>query len=145
RDYTEIYTGGLAYLNAFAFLIMGEDLAAIRIVLYVFFLLWIPVFYWTASRMVSDWIAGGVTLLAVVWSIPKYPAAVPSWYNLFFATFGLAALFAYLSDRSRKWLFIAGLCGGCSFLVKSIACFYFVGVLLFFLFFEQCESHSNGG
>jgi hypothetical protein len=145
RDYTEIYTGGLAYLNAFAFLIMGEDLAAIRIVLYAFFLLWIPVFYWTASRMVSDWIAAGVTLLAVVWSMPNYPAAVPSWYNLFFATFGLAALFAYLSDRSRKWLFIAGLCGGCSFLVKSIACFYFVGVLLFFLFFEQCESHSNGG
>jgi hypothetical protein len=145
RDYTEIYTGGLAYLNALAFLFMGEDLAALRIVLYVFFLLWIPVFYWTASRMVSDWIAGGVTLLAVVWSMPNYPAAVPSWYNLFFATFGLAALFAYLSDRSRKWLFIAGLCGGCSFLVKSIACFYFVGVLLFFLFLEQCESHSKPG
>jgi hypothetical protein len=145
RDYTEIYTGGLAYLNAFAFRYLREDLAALRIVLHVFFLLWIPVFYWTASRMVSDWIAGGVTLLAVVWSIPNYPAAVPSWYNLFFATFGLAALFAYLSERSRKWLFIAGLCGGCSFLVKSVGCFYFAGVLLFFLFFEQCESYSNGG
>src|SRR3984893_629975 len=53
RDYTEIYTGGLAYLNAFAFRYLGEDLAVLRIVLFVFFLLWIPVFYWTASNLVG--------------------------------------------------------------------------------------------
>jgi hypothetical protein len=145
RDYTEIYTGGLAYLNAFAFRCIGEDLATLRIVLYVFFLLWIPVFYWIASNLVRDWVAAGVTLLAVVWSLPNYPAAVASWYNLFFATFGLAALFAYLSNRSWKWLFVAGLCGGCSFLVKSVACFYFMGVLLSLVFFEQCEAHSRAG
>jgi len=145
RDYTEIYTGGLAYLNAFAFRYLGEDLAVLRIVLFVFFLVWIPVFYWIVSNLAADWIAGGATLLAVVWSLPNYSAAVPSWYNLFFATFGLAALFAYLSDRSRRWLIVAGLCGGCSFLVKSIACFYFAGVLLFFLFLEQCESRPEPG
>jgi len=143
RDYTEIYTGGLAFLHAFAFRYLGEDLATLRIVLFVFFLIWIPVFYWIASRMVSDWIAGGVTLLAVVWSLPVYPAAVPSWYNLFFATFGVAALFAYLSDRTPKWLFIAGLCGGCSFLAKNAALYYVAGVLLFFVFSEQCESLSK--
>jgi len=145
RDYTEIYTGGLAFLHAFAFTYLGEDFATLRIVLFVFFLIWIPVFYWIASRMVADWIAGGVTLLAVVWSLPIYPAAVPSWYNLFFATFGLAALFAYLSDRTPKWLFIAGLCGGCSFLAKNVAFYYVAGVLLFLLFSEQCESHSEVG
>jgi len=145
RDYTEIYTGGLAYLNAFAFRYLGEDLAVLRLVLFAFFLLWIPAFYWIASNLVADWIAAGATLLAVVWSLPNYSAAVPSWYNLFFATFGLAALFAYLSDRSRKWLIAAGLCGGCSFLVKSIACFYFAGALLFFLFLEQCESRPEPG
>ena len=145
RDYTEIYTGGLAYLNAFALRYIGEDLATLRIVLFAFFLLWIPFFYWVASNLVADWIAGGVTLLAVVWSLPNYPAAVPSWYNLFFATFGLAALFAFLSDRSHKWLFLAGVCGGCSFLAKSVACYYFAGVLLFFLFFEQSDSHSKAG
>jgi hypothetical protein len=139
RDYTEIYTGGLAYLHAYAFKYLGEDFATPRIVLFVFFLLWIPVFYWIASRMVADWIAGGVTLLAVVWSLPIYPAAVPSWYNLFFATFGVAALFAYLSDHSPKWLFIAGICGGCSFLAKISACYYVAGVLLFLVFSEQCE------
>ncbi len=142
RDYTEIYTGGLAYLHAFAFRHFGENFATLRIVLFVFFLLWVPAFYWTASRMVSDWIAGGVTLLAVVWSLPNYSAAVPSWYNLFFATFSLAALFAYLRDPSFKWLFLAGLCSGCSFLAKSTALYYVAGVLLFFLFSEQCKTLS---
>ena len=145
RDYTEIYTGGLAYLHALAFRYIGEDFATLRIVLFVFFLLWVPAFYWIASRMVSDWIAGGVTLLAVVWSLPNYSAAVPSWYNLFFATFGLAALFAYLSDRFPKWLFIAGLCGGCSFLAKNVALYYVAGVLLFLVFSEQCETYSEAG
>src|SRR5690242_1372797 len=56
RDYTEIYTGGLAYLHAFAFKYLGEDFATPRIVLLVFFLLWIPAFYWIASRLVADWI-----------------------------------------------------------------------------------------
>ena len=140
RDYTEIYTGGLAYLHAFAFKYLGEDFATPRIVLFVFFLLWIPTFYWITSSLVADWIAGGVTLFAVAWSLPIYSAAVPSWYNLFFATFGVAALFAYLSDRSQKWLFIAGVCGGFSFLAKISACYYIAGVLLFFLFSEQSES-----
>jgi len=143
RDYTEIYTGGLAYLHAFAFRFIGEDFAALRIVLFVLFLFWIPAFYWVASRLVADWIASGVTLLAVLWSLPNYPAAVPSWYNLFFATFGVAALFAFLSNRSSKWLFIAGLCGGLSFLAKSSAVYYVAGVLLFLLFLEQSESSST--
>src|ERR1700674_3477132 len=143
RDYTEIYTGGLAFLHAFAFRYLGESFATLRIVLFVFFLLWIPAFYWIALRLAPDWIAGRVTVLAVVWSLPNYPAAVPSWYNLFFATFGVAALFAFLSNRSSKWLFIAGLCGGLSFLAKSSAVYYVAGVLLFLLFLEQSESSST--
>jgi len=50
--------GGLAYLNAFAFRYFGENFGTLRIVLFVFFLLWLPVFYWIASRLVSDWHAG---------------------------------------------------------------------------------------
>jgi hypothetical protein len=143
RDYTEIYTGGLAFLHAFAFRYLGESFATLRIVLFVFFLLWIPAFYWIALRLAPDWIAGSVTVLAVVWSLPNYPAAVPSWYNLFFATFGLAALFAYLRDPSPKWLFVAGVAGGCSFLAKTVALYYVAGVLLSFLFLEQCKTPAE--
>jgi Dolichyl-phosphate-mannose-protein mannosyltransferase len=140
RDYVEIYTGGLAYLHALSFRYLGENFASPRIVLFVFFLAWIPAFYWMASRLVSDWVAGGLTLLAVAWSLPNYSAAVPSWYNLFFATFGLAALVRYVEKRSAKWLFIAGLCGGLSILVKIVGLYYVAAVLLFFLFAEQDEA-----
>jgi Dolichyl-phosphate-mannose-protein mannosyltransferase len=143
RDYSEIYTGGLAYLHAFAFRVLGENLGTLRIVLFVFFLLWVPVFYRIALRLVSDWVAAGVTLLAVTWSMPNYPAAVPSWYNLFLGTFGLAALLAYLETKAERWLFWAGFCGGLSFLVKNAALFYVGAVLLFFLFHEQSVSRSR--
>jgi hypothetical protein len=143
RDYSEIYTGGLAYLHAWAFRYLGEKLGTLRIVLFIFFLLWVPAFYWIASRLVEDWIAAGVTMLAVAWSVPNYPAAVPSWYNLFLATFGLAALLMYLEKRSARWLFLAGVCGGISFLVKNAALFYMAAVLLFFLFHEQNISRSR--
>ena len=144
RDYSEIYTGGLAYLHALAFRYLGENLGTLRVVLFAFFLLWVPAFYWSASRLVDDWIAAGITLMAVVWSVPNYPAAVPSWYNLFLATFGLVALLVYLEKRSARWLFLAGFCGGMSFLVKNAALFYLAAVLLFFLFHEQNISGVKG-
>ena len=142
RDYTEIYTGGLAYLHAFAFKYLGENLPTLRIVLFFFFFAWVPVFYWVASRFVKDWIAGALTLLAIAWTLPNYSAAVPSWYNLFFATFGLAAILMYLENRSALWLYIAGAFGGLSFLAKSAAIFYVAAVFLFFLFYEQGLSRS---
>jgi hypothetical protein len=144
RDYLEIYTGGLAYLHAFAFRFLGENFATMRIVLFLFFMAWVPVFFWIASRMVADWVAGAVTLLAVVWSLPNYSAAVPSWYNLFFATFGMAAVFQYLGHRSSKWLFVAGICGGCSILAKIPGLYFVAAIVLFFAFSTQCEPSPPG-
>jgi len=134
---------GSAYLNATAFRYLGENFTTLRVVLFAFFVLWVPTFYWIASRLVSDWVAGGATLLAVAWSLPNYSAAVPSWYNLFFATFGLAAIWMYLAKNSTLWLFLAGLSGGLSFLAKNGALFYVAAVLLFILFREQELSRST--
>ena len=85
-----------------------------------------------------------VTLLAVAWSYPNYPAAMPSWYNLFFATFGAAALFA-TSMRTKRVAFVAGVCGGISILIKVIGAYYIAGVLLFLAFREQSENQSGSG
>ena len=93
RDYSEGYTGGLTYLNAAAFRLFGTNLASMRYMLFLFFVIWVPAFHYAARRFVSAPVAGAVTVLAAAWSIPNYPAALPSWYNLFFATFGLAAVF----------------------------------------------------
>ena len=113
RDFAEIYTGGLSMIHALAFRVFGVNLMSLRICVFLFFLAWIPAVYYIALRFTSALGAGVVTLLAVAWSYPNYPAAMPSWYNLFFATFGAAALLRYLEVRRARWLFVAGVCGAC--------------------------------
>ena len=143
RDFGEIYTGGLSFIHALAFRAFGVNLMSLRICVFLFFLAWLPAVYYIALRFTSAVGAGAITLLAVAWSYPNYPAAMPSWYNLFFATFGAAALLRYLEVRTRRWLFVAGVCGGVSILIKVIGAYYIAGVLLFLAFLEQSESQSE--
>ena len=137
KDFDEGYTGGLTYLHALAFRVRGTNLASLRYVLYLFFLAWVPAIYLAALRFVSSPVASAVTFLAVAWSIPNYSAPMPSWYNLFFATFGLVSILRYIETGNRRWLFIAGLCGGLSFLFKQTGLYFIAGVLLFLVFREQ--------
>jgi len=140
RDFGEIYTGGLSFIHALAFRAFGVNLMSLRICVFLFFLAWLPAVYYVALRFISPIGAGAITLLAVAWSYPNYPAAMPSWYNLFFATFGAAALLRYLDVRTRRWLVVAGMCGGVSILIKVIGAYYIAGALLFFAFLEQSEN-----
>jgi Dolichyl-phosphate-mannose-protein mannosyltransferase len=137
RDFGEVYTGGLTYLNAFAFRLFGVNLLSIRIPLFILFLGWVPVIYFIARRFAGPLAAGLVTLLAVGWSLPNYTEAQPSWYNLFFATFGAAALLKYIDTRRQRWLWIAGICGGLSIAVLITGLYFVAAALLFFAFREQ--------
>lgn len=137
RDYHDGYTGGLGYLNAAAFRLFGTNLASMRYMLFLFFLAWIPAVYYAASRFVSTPLAGALTLLAVAWGPPNYAAGLPSWYNLFFATFGLAALLRYIEVQTGRWLLLAGVCGGISLLFKLPGLFFIAGALLFLVYREQ--------
>lgn len=137
RDYNEVYTGGLTYLNAIALHLFGQNFFSMRIPLFLFFLGWIPSVYFIARRFASPLTAGAVTLLAVAWSLPNYPEAMPSWYNLFFATWGLLALLWYTESKKSRWLWIAGFCGGLSFAVKISGLYFIAAALLFFVFREQ--------
>jgi len=143
-DFVEIYTGGLSFIHAAAFRVFGVNLLSLRICVFLFFLTWVPALYYVALRFTPPLTAGMVALLAVAWSFPNYEAAMPSWYNLFFATFGAAALLHYLEVRIRSWLFIAGLCGGISILIKVIGFYYIAGVLLFLAFLEQSDNEQRG-
>lgn len=143
RDFVEIYTGGLSVIHALAFRAFGVNLMSLRICVYLFFLAWLPAIYYVALRFTSALGAGLITVLAVSWSFPNYPAAMPSWYNLFFATFGAAALLRYLEVRKTRWLFAAGVCGGISVLIKVIGAYYIAGVLLFLVFVEQGDHESD--
>jgi hypothetical protein len=65
---------------------------------------------------------------------------MPSWYNLYFATFGTAALLRYLETSRRRWLWLAGLCGGLSIVVKVTGLYFIAAGLLLFAFHEQSLS-----
>ena len=142
-DFVEVYTGGLSFIHAAAFRAFGVNLLSLRICVFLFFLAWVPAVYSIALRFTPPLTAGMVALLAIAWSFPNYEAAMPSWYNLFFATFGAAALLHYLEVRTRRWLFIAGLCGGISILIKVIGFYYIAGVLLFLAFLEQSDNDNE--
>jgi len=142
RDFDD-YTGGVTFVHALAFRELGISSGTMRIVLFIFFVAWVPAVYYAVSRFSGTYAAGALTFLAVAWSVPNYPGPMPSWYNLFFATFGLAALLRYLEVNSRRWLVIAGICGGLSFLAKVTAAYYVAGVLLFFVFREQSISDDE--
>jgi hypothetical protein len=143
-DFVEVYTGGLSFIHAAAFRVFGVNLLSLRICVFLFFLAWVPAVYSIALRFTPPLTAGMVALLAIAWSFPNYEAAMPSWYNLFFATFGAAALLHYLEVRTRRWLFVAGLCGGISILIKVIGFYYIAGVLLFLAFLEQSDNEQPG-
>jgi len=137
RDFDDVYTGGLAYINAGAMRAFGMNIRSPRIVLVAVFLMCVPALFYAASRFASAVGAAVATLLGVVWSVPNYTAALPSWYNLIFAVFGTAALLRFVDVRKRRWLFVAGVCGGMSFLMKLIGLYYIAAVVLFLIYREQ--------
>jgi hypothetical protein len=145
RDYHDGYTGLLGYLNAAAFRVFGTNLASMRYMLFLFLLAWVPAVYYSALRFVSAPVAGALTLLAVAWGPPNYAAALPSWYNLFFAAFGLAALLRYIETQAGRWLLIAGACGGISILFKLPGLFFVAGALFFLVYREQLASSGKPG
>jgi hypothetical protein len=143
RDFDDPYTGGLAYLHALALKIFGVRVLSLRWLLLGATLAWVPVVYFLAARFVPAVAAMLVTAAAVAWSVPNYFASMPSYYNMFLATFGTAALFRHLEGGGRGWLAVAGLCGGLSFLMKSVGIFFVIAGGLSLLFRTQVESARN--
>ncbi len=137
RDFDDPYTGGLAYLHAAAFLAFGVKLTSLRLLLLLASAVFVAAVYAVAARALPPPAAAAATLAAIAWSLPLYFAALPSWYNLFFASFGTLALLRHLDTGRRRWLFAAGLAGGLSFLIKSVALYYVAAALLFLVYREQ--------
>lgn len=137
RDFDDTYTGGLTFLHALAFQLLGVKLTSIRIALFVFALAFVPALYAIAARVAVPWVAGLAVLAFLAWSLPNYFAGVPSWYILFFTIFGVLFLLRYLDTGRRRWLIAAGLCGGLSLIFKIVGLYFVAAALLFLLFHEQ--------
>ena len=144
RDFDEVYTGGLTYLHAAAMKMFGVNLLAPRFTLFAFFMVFLATVYGIATRVSTPTAALVAMAMATAWSVPNYFVGVPSWYNLFFATFGVMAFLAYLETDRRRWLFAAGACGGLSLLIKVIGLYYLAGGALFLMYLEQTSAPIDG-
>src|SRR5688500_594934 len=109
RDFSYMYTGGLARWHTLALTLFGIDLLALRILLLLAFAAFLIVFFSVARRFASSRAAAAIVVLAAVWSLPNYPAAMPTWYNLFLAVTALWCLLRFLEEPRQSWLFAAGL------------------------------------
>lgn len=145
RDFDDIYTGGLALWDALVFRAAGINLLALRDALFMLFVLWMPAVYYLASRVATPARAAFVTFLCVVWSLPNYNAAMPSWYNLFLGTFAVAAIARYIETEGRRWLVVAGVAVGLSILVKIVGLYLAAAALLVFVNEEQIASRRAAG
>ena len=143
RDFDEGYTGGLSYLHAAAFRAFGVRLAVLRWLLYGAFLLFAAAVYALSSSLGPPLLALALTLLAAVWSVPNYFASLPSWYNLFLATFAALALARFLETSRRRWLVIAGLCAGASVLIKQVGLYAVAAGILFLVDRERRTSSAD--
>jgi hypothetical protein len=143
RDFDEVYTGGLTYLHAAGMKAFGLNLRTPRLIVFVFFMAFLLAVYAIGRRVASP--AGGLCamVLAATWSLPNYFVSLPSWYNLFFAAFGVVAFLQYLDARRRRWLVAAGVCGGLSVLAKISGLSYVAGGLLFLTYLEQHEARTT--
>ena len=130
RDFAELYTGGLAFIDAGVFWLFGENMGWLRIPLYVAFLGFVPCFYAVARRFLPPIGAFVATLFAITWSVPAYPAPMPSWYLLFLSVFGIYAALRFFETERTLWLGLAGLAGGVSVCIKITGVWYVIAVLL---------------
>lgn len=137
RDFDELYTGLLTYFHAGAFALGGPRLLVLRFPLFIVTLGWVAALFAVTRRVTPPAGAAALTLLALVWSVPNNSVPMPSWYNLFLATFGVLALTRWIEDRRPRWLILAGSLGGLSFLVKLSGLFFLGGAVFFLLAASQ--------
>ena len=118
RDFDEIYTGALTAWHAAWFRLLGASAATMRIALAVTALPWLLLVYAIARRSAAPWAAAGIAATAFVWTLPVYPASMPSWYILFCATVAAWATLRWHDSRRLRWIFFAGLAAGVAVLFK---------------------------
>ena len=142
RDFPDVYTGGLAYWNALSFVLFGVNLLALRMLLFLSFLGFLGASYAIARRFAAARTSAAVVLCMTVWGMPNYPAAMPTWYNLFLAVGAVWGLTRYLESPRARWLVFAGACAGVSILMKLAGLYTLAGLLLAVGFFEQAAASA---
>lgn len=127
RDFSDVYTGGLAVLSAATQALLGDDLRSLRILFFVATVGWVALLAVTLRRFLPPLLAAAAALVAYAWGPPLYAAALPSWFLLFFATLLVWTLFRWHEEGRRRWLVASGATIGAALLIKINALFLLAG------------------
>lgn len=144
RDFAELYTGGLSFMNAGVLWLTGGNLFWLRVPMLLVFLAYLPCVYLIARRFASPTIATLAALFAVAWGPPVYPSAMPSWYQLYLAVIGAYFLIRHHETGRRTWLFWAGVIGGLSLCCKITGLWYVLAVVVYLAFRAQALAVGIG-
>jgi len=117
-DFQDPYTGGLSYWHAQVFNVLGTSLTSLRTILVAVAGLAVIAWFLIAARFLPPVSASVVTLVCLVWSFPNYFAALPSWYNLMFASWTMWAILKYSDQLKPRFLVAAAFTIGLSILCK---------------------------
>ena len=109
-DFDDPYTGGLSFLHAAVFAVLGTQLANLRLLLLVCFCAATVLTVLMARRLTNPALASALGVLCVVWTLPNYFAPLPSWYNLFFTLAGTYALMRFFESGRWMWSALDGSC-----------------------------------
>ena len=158
RDFDDMYTGGLSFLNGWSFHLWGVGSHSMRWMLFLWFVPFVVSVYWLAKRILragadessdstsqnrlANWTPGLIAILAAAWSIPMYSASMPSWYNLFFAVWTLCFVLKFIDQGSQKYLLLSGLMIGLSITFKISGLFILAAVLLCLLYRNQTRQRA---
>lgn len=127
REFTDIYSGGLAFLDAGAQALLGDSLRSLRLPLALAAIAWVGLLAACFRRFAAPSAAAGLALLAFLWGPPLYPAPLPSWFLLFLATAVVWALFRWQETGAPRWWGLIGLLTGVGIFIKVNALFLLAG------------------
>ncbi len=144
RDYTSLWSGGLDAIHALSFQLFGVRLESLRIMLVIAWLGGLAAMYAVARRFTSPWVAAALGAVGAMWTVPLSPHPLASWYTLFFALGGLAALARYLSTSQRRWLVLAGAAAGASVAIKITGLYFIAGVAMWMVWLVQERTPDTG-
>jgi hypothetical protein len=128
-DYQEPYTGGLTWLYAALFGLVGVDLVNVRWLLYGASSLSLVVIYAVLRRFLAPLGAALATWVALAWSFPNYFAGLPSWWLLICALGCVWALFRHIETDGLRHAALAGLLAGCAIIIKQTGVYVLLAVV----------------
>ncbi len=127
-DFLEIYTGGLTYLNAWMFRLMGVSIGVLRVPYVGLTVVYSLAVYAISRRWLSREWAALLTISILVLGPTAVNTPTPNAYVTLITGVAVYCLVRFEENRSRAWLLVCGLLLGLAAIIKTTAFYSVLGV-----------------